>query len=338
MVAAIQLLSNAGIQGETAGTTLRGALLALTSPSKEAGALLQQMGVQVADAAGNVRPLASILEDLQSATDGLGSAQTLNILGTLFGARPAGGIAELLSQGSDRLRDLTGELRNAAGTADRIATQQLDNLPGDITVLKSSIEGLGIAIGDSFDDPLRGVIQRASEITSIAASWAKENQGLVASLALVAGGATALGLTMVGVGIAAAGASVAVGGFAAVGALVLTPLGLVVTGAAAAATALVGLGAVVVTQSEAARQVLGVVQRELSGVTDCIFTSIGRIGNALSAGDLGTAAEIAGLSIAQGLAQGVSMGIDLTAKGLKTITTGLLSFADRIQSILAELI
>ena len=36
LVAAIQLLSNAGIQGEMAGTTLRTALLSLTSPSEQA--------------------------------------------------------------------------------------------------------------------------------------------------------------------------------------------------------------------------------------------------------------------------------------------------------------
>lgn len=53
ITAAIQLLSNAGIQGEMGGTTLRGMLLSLTSPSSEAKRELDRLGVSVVDSAGN---------------------------------------------------------------------------------------------------------------------------------------------------------------------------------------------------------------------------------------------------------------------------------------------
>ena len=57
ITAAIQLLSNAGIQGEMAGSTLRGMLLALTSPSAEAERELKRLGVRVVDERGQ-RPSA----------------------------------------------------------------------------------------------------------------------------------------------------------------------------------------------------------------------------------------------------------------------------------------
>src|SRR5690606_5063865 len=44
VAAAVQLLSNAGIQGEMAGTTLRTGLLSLTSPGAEAAAKLKELG------------------------------------------------------------------------------------------------------------------------------------------------------------------------------------------------------------------------------------------------------------------------------------------------------
>ena len=73
VTAAIQLLSNAGIQGEMAGTTLRGMLLSLTSPSSEAQKELDRLGVGVLDSAGNVRSLAEIIGDLENALAGVGS-------------------------------------------------------------------------------------------------------------------------------------------------------------------------------------------------------------------------------------------------------------------------
>ena len=76
ITAAIQLLSNAGIQGEMAGTTLRGMLLSLTSPSSEAKRELDRLGVSIIDSAGNVRGLAAIIGDLESSLSGAGSSNT----------------------------------------------------------------------------------------------------------------------------------------------------------------------------------------------------------------------------------------------------------------------
>src|SRR5690606_21948473 len=88
-VAIIQALSNAGIQAERAGTTLRGILLSLTSPSAEAEKELQKLGVRINDAQGNVRPLADIIDDLNGSLAGLGSGEKLGILGKIFPARQA---------------------------------------------------------------------------------------------------------------------------------------------------------------------------------------------------------------------------------------------------------
>ena len=75
VTAAVQLLSNAGIQAEMAGTVLRGMLLQLTSPSKEAADTLQELGVSVVDAQGGARPLAGTFSPF--ATFGLGVSSPL---------------------------------------------------------------------------------------------------------------------------------------------------------------------------------------------------------------------------------------------------------------------
>src|SRR5690606_38473502 len=84
VTAAVQLLSNAGMQGEMAGTALRGMLLALTNPAPEAEKKLAELRVRIKDVNGDVRDLADIFEDLEKALAGKGSAERLSVIGTIF--------------------------------------------------------------------------------------------------------------------------------------------------------------------------------------------------------------------------------------------------------------
>lgn len=202
ITAAIQLLSNAGIQGEMAGTTLRGMLLTLTSPSKEAADELRRLGVRVKDARGNVRPLADILGDLERALSGLGSGDRLESLGKIFDARQAAGAAELISQGAQKLRDATAALQNASGTASRIAGTQLNTLAGDAIILLSALEGLAIEIGQSFAPLLRVIIRGITMATNAIAKWVEENRGLVTIIASAVGSIVAMGAALVAIGVA----------------------------------------------------------------------------------------------------------------------------------------
>ncbi len=254
ITAAIQLLSNAGIQAEMAGTTLRGAILALTSPSAEASAKLAELGVSVVNAHGNVRPLADIIEQLNNAMAGMGSGERLNVLGQIFQARQAAGVAELLSQGAQKLRDYTDALRNSGGVAARIAGVQLNTLTGDTIILKSALEGLAIAIGESIGPPLRIAVAAITRVAGAVTKWVRENRDLVVMVGAAAIAVGGLGIALLSLGVAVKVAAFAFGGLlslallvkavfaglAGVIGLVVTPLGAIVAGLA---TIAVGLAA-----------------------------------------------------------------------------------------------
>jgi len=313
LVAAIQLLSNAGIQGEMAGTTLRGAILALTSPSKEAADTLAELGVRVLDSQGNVRSLADIIGDLNRAMAGLGSGQRLEILGRIFQARQAAGVAELLNQGADRLRAFTDALEDAGGTAGRIAGVQLNTLKGQLTILKSALEGLGIAIGESIAGPLRVAAFLLGEAAGAAARWVRENRSAVviagASIVIVAG----LGAGLIALGIAIKTAAFAVGGLGAALALVKTLL--VGVGAAIAAiaspvglavAAVAALGTSLLIWSGAGGEALAWLRDQFGRLRDFVGRVTAGISDALAAGDVRLAAEILWLSLKLAWQQGVA--------------------------------
>ncbi|CAM4136244.1 phage tail tape measure protein [Nocardiopsis rhodophaea] len=141
--AAVGLLGNAGIQGEQAGTVLRGAISRLLKPTGAVKDTLDDLGVSVTDSSGKMRSLTDIFSQLEDS-----GASTSDML-TIFGVEAGPGMSALLEQGSGALADLTGELEGAGGTAQDIAGVQMEGLKGSLKELKSAAEGLMLAIADS---------------------------------------------------------------------------------------------------------------------------------------------------------------------------------------------
>lgn len=147
ITAAIQTLSNAGIQATMAGTTMRNVFMRLARPSREAAKLIDKYGISALDSSGRMRHLADIIDDFNRALGSLGEGQKLAVLSQIFEMRAASGFAQLMAEGGDALRQFERNLVGAGGTAKRVADIQMETLKGSMIRLKSAAEGLQIAIG-----------------------------------------------------------------------------------------------------------------------------------------------------------------------------------------------
>jgi len=157
--AAIGLMSDAGIQGERAGTALRGVLASLAGPTSQAEDALRGLGLTIADVDPATNSLTEIMGKLGAA--GLSTADAMEI----FGREAASG-ALVLVEGAARLGEFGDELRNVDGAASDMAAQIRDNLGGDIDGLLSSVQGLVIALGDAgLTAILRGVVQAITAVS-----------------------------------------------------------------------------------------------------------------------------------------------------------------------------
>jgi TP901 family phage tail tape measure protein len=183
--AAIGLMGNAGIKGEMAGTALRGALARLLAPTKDVTGALNSLGVKVTDSSGKILPLIDIVRQLEKS-----GADTADMM-TIFGQEAGPGMQALLSQGSMALANLTTQLRNSGGTADKVAKTQMQGLNGSLDELSSSAEGLMIAIGDA------GLLGAMTSITKEVTSWVNALAGASPQVLNV--------ITIVGTLLAAAG-------------------------------------------------------------------------------------------------------------------------------------
>lgn len=141
--AALSLMGNAGIQGSMAGTSLRGAIARILSPTKQMQAAMKAAGLSFTDAQGRLLPLEEIVRRLEP------HAENAGLFMQLFGQRAGPAMAALVTQGADAVKTLTGELENAGGTASRISGVQMQGFNGMLKELESAFEELQLRIAES---------------------------------------------------------------------------------------------------------------------------------------------------------------------------------------------
>ena len=161
---ALGILADNGLKGAEGGTHLRNIILSLQNPTDKAAASLKSLGVDVYDAQGNMRGLNDVFKDLQGAMDGMDNASKDTILSTLFNKTDLTAANAMLANCTDRFDELSASIENSAGACENMYAIQLDNLNGDIDILKSGLSDLGISIYQDLNGPLREMTQLATSM------------------------------------------------------------------------------------------------------------------------------------------------------------------------------
>lgn len=166
--AAIGLLSDAGIKGSQAGTTLRGALSRLAKPTEDMLEVMDSLGLSFYDSNGQMKSISSIVGMLKNNMASLTEEQKQNALVTLFGQEALSGMMVLMEAGPEKLDELTRSLENCEGAASEMAKVRLDNLAGDMEELSGAVETAKLNIMEKLDPYLRqGVQWLATKIPAI---------------------------------------------------------------------------------------------------------------------------------------------------------------------------
>ena len=155
---ALGILANNGIKGAEGGTHLRNVILSLQNPTDKAAASMEQLGVDVYDSEGNMRSLNDVLGDLNTSMDGMTSAEKSNIIATIFNKTDLAAVNALLANTGESWDTLQQSITESGGAAQQMADTQLDNLQGQLTILKSALEGLAISIGELLMPVIKNIV------------------------------------------------------------------------------------------------------------------------------------------------------------------------------------
>lgn len=155
---ALGILANNGIKGAEGGTHLRNIILSLQNPTDKAAAQMEALGLSVYDSEGNMRSMNDILGDLNKSMDGMTSAEKSNIISTIFNKTDLSSVNALLANTGETWDSLQKSITDSGGAAQQMADTQLDNLQGQITILKSALEGLAISFGELLMPAIKQIV------------------------------------------------------------------------------------------------------------------------------------------------------------------------------------
>ena len=164
--ALLEAFANQGIKGSEAGTKLSAIMRDITAKMKDGKIQIGDTAVEVMDANGNFRDLTDILTDVETATEGMGTAEKAAALSTTFTSKSVSGLNMILTEGMDKVSGYEEALRSSDGAASGMAKTMQDNLQGKVTAFNSALEGLGIALYNYFGGPLSGVVGLATQLIS----------------------------------------------------------------------------------------------------------------------------------------------------------------------------
>jgi TP901 family phage tail tape measure protein len=187
-------LADAGFKGEMGGTALRNILLALIAPTDNAGKLftklgvdtnelglnlesaktaLKTLGVVVKDeSTGNMRAFPDILTDIMAGLGRMPDQMDQTAAATaIFGKRGGPQMAALLQQGEGAVKALEDTIRSLGGVTVDMADRIEGSMKNTIKIIESSLEAIGLSIGESVK---KGVIAGGGGLSEAFSSLVRE--------------------------------------------------------------------------------------------------------------------------------------------------------------------
>ncbi len=199
VVSALSALSNAGVDGTTAGTSLNRMLLGLAGTTTKAKNVIKDYGLEFYDANGQIRPMVEIVGQLEDAFGNLTDKQRTTALKDLFGVEGMRAANLLIAEGVDGFNKL-GAAVGQQGVAQELADARMSGTAGALEELSGSIETAVLAIGEALAPVVKTV---AGFIKEIADRFQALSPQIQQGIVIFAGLAAAIGPLLIVAGMLA---------------------------------------------------------------------------------------------------------------------------------------
>lgn len=164
---ALAVMGNNGIKGSTAGNALKNAITNLAAPTKQMQGAMKKLGISITNNDGSMKSLDQIIQNIQGSFKGLTKDQQAAYAKTIFGKQAMAGMLSVIKTSPQEYNKLSKSIKNSGGAADQAAKTQLDNLKGQLTLLKSAAEGAAITIGNK----LAPFFKKLTKVVQGVADW-----------------------------------------------------------------------------------------------------------------------------------------------------------------------
>nr|DAR37949.1 MAG TPA: minor tail protein [Caudoviricetes sp.] len=162
----LAVMGNMGIKGSQAGTALKNAISNMAAPTKNMKAAMDDLGISIVNQDGSMKSWGDVIKNLQGSFKGLTQDQQAAYAKQLFGKESMAGMLAIINTSTSDYNALADSIKNSGRAANDAAQTQLNNLNGQLTLLKSALEGAAITIGDKLLPYIKnavGWVQKATD-------------------------------------------------------------------------------------------------------------------------------------------------------------------------------
>lgn len=184
--AAIGIMSDNGIKGTQAGTTLRGALTRLAKPTAEMTSTMKQYGLSFFDASGKMKPFGEIIGELKTKVGGLDEKSRAAALTTLFGKEALSGMMALVETGPGKFNKLTNSFEDSDGAASKMAKTMQDNAKNQIEQMMGALETAAIKIEQAVAPTIKDLAKFVGNLADAFSALSPTAQKIIVQMGLLA--------------------------------------------------------------------------------------------------------------------------------------------------------
>lgn len=238
------LMADAGVKGSRAGTTMRNILNGLAKGVTLTGEALGDVELSMFNDDGSAKGFLAVIRELRGYFGEMSTEERYNAAKEIGGERGYNGLLAILGAADEEFETLYRDISDCTGAAEKMAEVRLDNLKGDVTLMKSALEGLEITVGGQITPVLRTLAQWGTEALSGINEFLEAHPEVTKALAAITAGLSAMLVVLT----VTAGVMALVNALKALGLVLSGPVGWISLIAAAA----MGLGSYAMMASDAA--------------------------------------------------------------------------------------
>jgi TP901 family phage tail tape measure protein len=158
-VAVLSAFADRGVKGAEAGEKLNQLLRDVTRAVGKNSEEFAKNNIHVVDNEGNLKNLADVIEELDNGMSGLSDQQKAVLLDQLGLNRGVADAVKILSGASDSIRTFQDDLEDAGGITEEVAENQVDSLQGQLELLESKFNDVGLMIINNYEPAFRDAIE-----------------------------------------------------------------------------------------------------------------------------------------------------------------------------------
>ena len=178
------VMANAGIDANKAATSLKTGMARLVSPSKDAAAWMEKLGIEVTNSDGSMKDSITVQRELHDAFAGLSESEQIAAASAIFGKNQMSNWLALINTAPSDVSKLSKQLQ-VEGTTAEMAAAQMAGFGGSMESLKSSIDVAAVSLGEALAPTILKVSEFIQRLVDWFNSLSEKQQQMIAKIGLI---------------------------------------------------------------------------------------------------------------------------------------------------------